>query len=49
MTNNIKTLGAKDGLLPIRPRSDSFLWANHVYLTGQVGPRGRHRIFRDWL
>jgi hypothetical protein len=48
-TSSIRTLGAKDGLLPIRPCSNSFLWANHVYLSGQVGPRSRHHICQDRL
>ena len=40
------------GCLLIRPGSNSFppvLWTNHVYLSGQVGPRGHHHIFRDRL
>ena len=40
------------GCLFIRPGSNSFppvIWANHVYVFGKVGPRGRHRIFRDRL
>ena len=57
-TNNIAVTGLwrlrppRIGCLLIRPGSDSIppvLWANHVYIFGQMGPRSRHHIFRDRL